>query len=277
MRIYYKGKSHLFFYVKLCKDNKDNIIIFIIVNKGEIKMDTKEKFIVWMEKYSERSANTISKYLSAISTISRELTDYLGENINLYNLSESSQIDSIEQKYLSIQKLREKNERGNNMYTCSLKWYKKYLEDNTERGFWVKDYSKKYVQKYKKKPRGKFTQKDGLKYWYRDRAVVENVINLSESKCEYNDSHQYFISNKTGRNYVEGHHLIPMKYQEFFDYSIDTEANVISLCVVCHKILHFGKIEKKIDILNILYEKRKEKLKLSGIDINLDMLISLYK
>lgn len=240
-------------------------------------MDTKEEFIMCMEKYSERSDNTISKYSSAISTISRELTDYFGENINLYNLSEPSHIDSIEQKYLSIEELREKNERGNNMYTCSLKWYKKYLEDNIKKTFFIKDYSEKYVQTYKKKTKGKFTQKDGLKYWYRDRAVVQNVINLSESKCEYDDSHQYFISNKTGRNYVAGHHLIPMKFQEFFDYSIDTEANVVSLCVVCHKILHFGKFEDKVDILNVLYEKRKEKLKLSGIDINLDKLISIYK
>ena len=52
MRIYYKGKSHLFFYMKLYKSNKHNIIISIIVNEGEIKMDTKEKFIMWMEKYS---------------------------------------------------------------------------------------------------------------------------------------------------------------------------------------------------------------------------------
>lgn len=103
------------------------------------------------------------------------------------------------------------------------------------------------------------------------------MIEFSNNKCEYDNKHEYFISNKSSKNYVEGHHLIPMKYQDNFEYSLDVEANVVSLCVVCHKILHLGIIEDKIKILNKLYELRKDLLSLSGLEISLGELIDLYK
>lgn len=68
-----------------------------------------------------------------------------------------------------------------------------------------------------------------------------------------------------------------MKYQDDFEYSLDVDANVVSLCVICHKILHFGKIEDKVKIINKLYELRKNELALSGLEISLEELIDLYK
>ncbi|MCI9978109.1 hypothetical protein JY742_18435 [Clostridioides difficile] len=237
-------------------------------------MNNREKFVEWMINNSGRSKNTINKYASAIATMSRELT---GQSIDIYKVMDSMEIDKIKEQYLEIDHLREKDERGNRMYTSSLIWYKKYLEEDQNINTLVKDNSDEYSIVYEKKAKGEFTTSEGTKQWKRDRAIVDRSIEFSNNKCEYDDEHEYFISNKSGKNYVEGHHLIPMKYQDDFEYSLDVEANVVSLCVVCHKILHLGKIEDKVKIISKLYQLRMNSLKLSGLEISLDDLIDLYK
>lgn len=162
------------------------------------------------------------------------------------------------------------------MYTSSLIWYKKYLEEDQNVNTLVKNNSKEYSIVYEKKAKGEFTINEGTKQWKRDRAIVDRSIEFSNNKYEYDDEREYFISNKSGKNYVEGHHLIPMRYQDNFEYSLDVEANVVSLCVVCHKILHLGRIEDKVKIISKLYKLRKNSLELSGLEISLDELIVLY-
>lgn len=131
--------------------------------------------------------------------------------------------------------------------------------------------------RYCKKKRGQYKIEEGKKIWIRDKNIVERMLKYSCYECEYDSSHKYFISNKTRENYVEGHHLIPMKYQEQFEYSLDVEANIVSLCIVCHKKLHLGRIEDKIDIISKLYNHKKDLLKKSGLGISLNELIEFYK
>lgn len=240
-------------------------------------MDNREKFVGWMINNSKRSKSTINKYASAITTISRELTNYTGVSIDIYDIIDSMEIDRLKEQYLKIDDLREKDKRGNRMYTSSLVWYKKYLEDYQSSNPLIQGSSNEYSIVYEKKIKGAFIISEGIKQWKRDRAIVDRCIEFSSNKCEYDHMHEYFISNKTGKNYVEGHHLIPMKYQENFEYSLDVEANVVSLCVVCHKILHLGRIEDKVKIISRLYNLKKNLLQLSGLKISLNELIDLYK
>lgn len=135
----------------------------------------------------------------------------------------------------------------------------------------------KYNLVYEPIPKSEFKIEEGKKYWKRNPDIVTNVLMVNKYLCEYDINHKYFISQKTNNNYVEGHHLVPMRYQDNFIYSLDTEANVTSLCPICHKILHFGRFEDKVDILKQLYEERKEKLLLTAIDIKFDELLNLYK
>ena len=84
-----------------------------------------------------------------------------------------------------------------------------------------------------------------------------------------------FTRKKDGRNYIEGHHLIPLKYQDEFEYSLDVEANIVSLCPSCHRLLHYGNdYEEKICEL---FEIRKERLKKCNIYISKERLIEMYQ
>ena len=74
---------------------------------------------------------------------------------------------------------------------------------------------------------------------------------------------------------MEPHHLILLEYQDYFEYSLDVEVNIISLCSHCHNEIHYGINYKKI--IEKFYEERKEYLKKCGIEIPLDQLYTLYK
>lgn len=114
--------------------------------------------------------------------------------------------------------------------------------------------------------------------WNRNPQKAKNVVAYNDYKCEFDDKHKYFISNVTRENYVEAHHLIPMEYQEqFMPISLDVEANITCLCVVCHKKLHHGTYEEKKKIIEKLYNKRKDRLRMCGIEISFDELLKLYK
>ena len=90
-----------------------------------------------------------------------------------------------------------------------------------------------------------------------------------------NCSNDLFIRKKDGQYYTEGHHLIPLRYQEEFNYSLDVEANIVSLCPTCHRLLHYGKdCESK---LCELLEKRRERLEKCNIFVSQERLIEMYK
>jgi 5-methylcytosine-specific restriction protein A len=77
-----------------------------------------------------------------------------------------------------------------------------------------------------------------------------------------------FIARSTGQAYMEGHHLIPMKYQSQFDCGIDVYANVVCLCPTCHRLLHFGRDTERRHAVEQLFDLRSERLIHSGIDLS---------
>lgn len=111
----------------------------------------------------------------------------------------------------------------------------------------------------------------------RNLKILSNAILYSGFLCELDNSHPTFISEVTGKNYVEGHHLIPLSKQKDFMNSLDTESNIVALCPMCHKIFHHGKKEFKENLIELIYNKRKLRLEKSGIGIQLDKLKEYYK
>ena len=79
--------------------------------------------------------------------------------------------------------------------------------------------------------------------------------------------------------YENGQSSPPLKilrwYADFFDVSLDTEENIVSLCSNCHNKLHYGRdIE---EMLHTLYNARKDHLTKVGIDISFSVLLRIYK
>lgn len=109
--------------------------------------------------------------------------------------------------------------------------------------------------------------------YVRDPEVKQRALIAANYVCEIDISHETFLK-KNGILYYEGHHLVPLHASEMFDVSLDVEANIISLCPLCHRELHYGvNIAEKIQKL---YNERILRLEKCGIFITLEELLNLY-
>lgn len=128
-----------------------------------------------------------------------------------------------------------------------------------------------------KKPRKQPRVMNGFKAWPRDAKISKIALKKAHFKCEIDQSHITFVSDASKEFYVESHHLIPMKFQNDFTTSIDTESNIVALCPLCHRKIHLARKKEKKELLKLLYDKRSNLLRDNvGIEITLENLYSFY-
>lgn len=107
-------------------------------------------------------------------------------------------------------------------------------------------------------------------------SIKKTAIDECGYKCFYNENHTLF-KNKYGTDYVEGHHIVPMKAQDDFkDINLDRTENIVALCPYCHKAIHHGNKNTVTDILSKIFKDRENELKAVGIKINIDDLYNKY-
>jgi 5-methylcytosine-specific restriction enzyme A len=251
---------------------------------------SKESFIYWLENNRKIASYSVNRYANAIDIISSELDNFGLDRINLYSISDTVIIDII----LANTVFQQKNSKVNRMYSASLNHFKSFIEYGNERQFqaeFMKDeieYEKdvrnnistgkraiNIEDKIQAKP--SYRTVTNRKIWTRNPRYASDVVVDAEYLCEYSIDHVHFKSKYSQKNYVEAHHLIPMKYQELYDNSLDIYSNIVSLCMVCHKILHFGMFVDKKEILDKLFEGRRDRLINSGINISISELYQYYQ
>lgn len=133
-----------------------------------------------------------------------------------------------------------------------------------------------YEEEKKKDRPEPIVNKGGKQQWIRSAAKASKALILSNYTCEIDSSHETFISKSTNMPYVESHHFIPMGKQAEFQYDLDQLANLISLCPLCHRLIHLGTDTDKKKLLRKLYNQRKERLENIGIEINFSELKRVY-
>lgn len=108
----------------------------------------------------------------------------------------------------------------------------------------------------------------------RDKQVAINALKHAGFKCEINKTHPTFLRRNQDVAYTEPHHLIPFEFYDEFDWSVDKEENIVSLCSNCHNQIHYG---KDADLLiKKLYKQRVSYLKKIGLEISLKRLLEMY-
>lgn len=252
-------------------------------------MMNQDTFAEWLRTYANIKPYSIRRYAKAIGTISSELGAYGLQSINLFHLTDTAFIDEI----LSHSEFKKKNEKGHRMYSVALNHFKKYIEYYYDSELQTElfkeeqefenylignpaDVSRVDIEdKPKDKPKHRLVK--NKKVWSRNpKYAVEAVVD-ADYLCEFDNQHQHFISKFNGENYVEAHHLIPMQYQDQFENSLDIHANIVSICLVCHKKIHYGRFEDKKEILHKLFNSRKARLIKGGIDIEISQLYTYYQ
>lgn len=123
-------------------------------------------------------------------------------------------------------------------------------------------------------PKGERIYSKSHRIYVRSQQKATNALAAAGYKCEFDETHETFEKKSTGNPYTEPHHLIPLAFSDEFNYSLDTEANIVSLCSNCHNRIHYGEDAEKL--VEKLYDKRKEQLEQAGIGIDLENLKKMY-
>ncbi|MDR0306529.1 MAG: hypothetical protein LBI42_06800 [Chitinispirillales bacterium] len=111
--------------------------------------------------------------------------------------------------------------------------------------------------------------------------ISKAAIEKANYTCLIDPNHNTFI-NTQSKPYMEGHHLIPCTVTNakiFFDKykkNIDCFENIVCICPTCHRAVHFGHENTKIEKIKIMYAKQAGKLENAGIPITEQELLELY-
>jgi len=276
-------------------DIKRNIIDLLNAAKRDNKEDIEANKINAIFKYKIINTYYPNEYLNVYSEKD------LNEIINKLGIGYEKKISFLDKQNI-INEWRNANNKTKEWsnYVLMVFLYTNILKKNSKRNNRIMqkerdEYDKKYrnsineiinqtnLSKYKntiyvdtpnKKP--VLIKKNGIKVCYkRDVVVALEAIKRAGYKCECCCGRKLFKRKIDGTNYVEAHHLIPMKAQVRFKcISIDIPENVVSLCSSCHKEIHYGKNRDRI--IEKLYKDRKDGLSKRGLKIKLEELIKYY-
>lgn len=111
---------------------------------------------------------------------------------------------------------------------------------------------------------------------YSSYNTKERAKSNADYLCEFNTLHSTFTSKSTNRKYVEAHHLIPFAKRKDFELNIDIEENLVALCPNCHRRIHLSKDNERVDLLNNLYNLRRDLLKRENISVTKESLYEMY-
>lgn len=207
------------------------------------------------------SERTVGHYVTGINSINVILEKYNFPIKNIFDTKTAADLEAIKLFLHSNAEFQEKNRIGHNMYSVSFRHFCEFVCGDYE--FFNRNIQRMDIIAEKPPIITSTTTS-----YRRNQIIVDQSLEGAGYCCEHNAEHKTFVAKSTNHAYMEGHHLIPMKHQDNFDCSIDVYANIVCLCPVCHKLLHYGQTKEKSIVAEGLYEKRQARLIQSGIDIS---------
>lgn len=232
---------------------------------GNEKFMKEESLQLYYEKYlkdiRQVSNSTITHYTQALRTVSKYLVDDRKIQNSIYEIKDIGELEVIKKHLEGNAEFTALDKRGHQMYSTGLNNYIKFAKGE---GF---GNIKKKIEIFDEEvPIGKIKTRKSTSL-SRSSIIKNQSIESAGYQCEYDSNHVTFISQTTKHMYMEGHHAIPMKFQDKFNYSIDIYANIVCLCPICHRLLHYGIASEKDKVLNKIYSARADRLAACGIRI----------
>lgn len=221
-------------------------------------------YIKYLKQVRNLSDSSVGHYTQAINRISKLLRERELIKDTIYELKDIGELEVMRNYVYNDPEFVALDTRGNRMYSSGLNNYYRFALG--EELFEKKDSLMSLDMALPIGEKTIITHEE----WKRSSIIKLQTLEAAGFKCEIDQAHSTFTAQSNGKQYMEGHHAIPMHYQDKFDQSIDVYANVICLCPICHRLLHYGRETEKKRIVNQLYETRKDRLEVSGIKISKD-------
>lgn len=223
-----------------------------------------EYYIRYLKNVRKVKESSVAHYLQALRTVSKMLVEKGKVSNSIYEIRDVNELSIIKEYLYNEPDFINLDERGHRMYSAGLNNYFKFANGDGFSG--VEDDMRVMDIEISKRERNKTV----VEYWKRSSIIKAQSIKAANYKCEIDNEHATFVAKSTGEQYMEGHHAIPMKLQDNFDVSLDVYANVICLCPICHRLLHYGKDEAKETVMDKIYFTRADRLANSGIRLSRD-------
>ena len=208
------------------------------------------------------SDSTVKHYQGALNHISRYLVKKEKLKETVYEIQNIESLERIREYLYADPEFLALDKRGHQMYSAGLNNYFKFAEGV---GFYnIHNYIQ--VMDIEMPAKEKYTYLSDA--WRRSSIIKMQSIEAAGYRCEIDGMHETFTAKSTGRPYMEGHHALSMKYQNKFSKSLDVYANIICLCPICHRLLHYGIAVEKETVLDKIYFDRSKRLTACGIKIS---------
>lgn len=222
----------------------------------------KEYYARYLTDIRGLSRSSVNHYFDALNNISKRLRDKNLVKRDIYEIHDLVQLEQVRDILYADAEFIELNERGRRMYSAGLNNYCRFAAGA---GFQeAKDKILLLDVPIESEPSIDVERK----VWKRSDIIRTQILEYAGYSCEIDKNHETFIAEKTKKPYMESHHAIPMKLQPQFTKSLDIYANVICLCPICHRRIHYGvKNDKKV-MLDTIYAQRANRLANSGIRIS---------
>lgn len=221
-----------------------------------------EYYTRYLKEIRGNKTSTVNHYLGALNTISKYLIEKQKISESIYEIENLDELEIIKTYLYNQPDFVEKDERGNRMYSVGLNNYVRFAEGEEFKRIGRKAECLDIVV-----PLGD-VRTASVTAWKRNGIIKKQSIEMADYICEIDSAHETFIAESTHERYMEGHHAIPMKRQGDFPVSLDVYANIVCLCPVCHRLLHYGLRKDKEVVLNRIYSERAERLDQSGIKLS---------
>lgn len=219
-------------------------------------------YVRYLQEVRRLSKSSIGHYTQALRKISTMLVERNKIQETVYEIKDINELQLIREYLYKDPEFVTLDTRGNRMYSSGLNNYYRFASG--EELFGKQNEMRNMDIEV---PVGEkiIVQREE---WKRFAIITVQTLEAAEYKCEIDPTHNTFISATSGKQYMEGHHAIPMKLQDKFDKSIDVYANVICLCPICRRLLHHGMKHDKERLLNQIYKTRIDRMAASGITIS---------
>lgn len=219
-------------------------------------------YVKYLRDVRKLSESSIGHYTQALRKISKILIENNKISESIYEIKDLSELEIIKEYLYTNPDFVSLDKRGHQMYSAGFNNYYRFASGdvfyNLNENIILMDI---VVPKSER-------QAAVTSYWKRSSIIKQQSIKSARYLCEINPIHKTFIAKRTGEQYMEGHHAIPMSKQDAFDVSLDIYANIICLCPICHRLLHYGQDSEKDNLLNKIYYDRSSRLEKSGIKLS---------
>lgn len=219
----------------------------------------KEYYSHYLQTVRGLTVSSAKHYLDALNNISRRLVSKQLVHADIYEITDLDYLESVRDILYADPEFVELNERGKRMYSAGLNNYIRFASGEDYKDL----FGKMEAMDIPLKPEAPSIVPRTV--WNRSNILRIQTLISADFKCEIDSRHETFIAEKTAKPYMESHHAIPMRQQPHFDNSLDIYANLVCLCPLCHRRIHYGLKDDRISLIRQIYSCRADRLAKSGI------------